>query len=317
MRTVLVLHQFPSASMERLASRFPQMRFLQVPKPYPDGIAVDAEVLFGWGDRGLLQQAPDLKWLHSMSAGVDTFLGEVEKLYGQRLLVSSSAGVYGVPISEHLLALMLALAHRINLSVLNMLQEKWGGVPHCRELTGATVGIVGYGDIGSHLAQLLQPFHCKVLGFKRTPMDKTAHVSEMLYGEQGLDELMTRSDYVCVCLPGTEQTRNLINRRRIGLMKPTAALLNIGRGYIVDTDALTEALAAGKIAGAGLDVTDPEPLPAGHPLWMQPNAIITPHISGYTAPQWEDRQLEFFIANMEAYLEGRPLPGAVDWVHKY
>ncbi len=317
MRKVIIMHQLPQHLLDKLATRFPQIRFETMPKPYDPTLMADAEVLFGWGNRGLLDHAKNLKWLHSMSAGVDTFLDEVDELFGNDLLVSNSAGIYGVPISEHLLALMLAMSHQIGRSVLNMPAGHWGNVPHCRELTGATVAIVGYGDIGSHLAALLQPFHCTVLGFKRSPVEKPDDMDEMLYGDDGLDDLMARADYVCICLPGTEKTRNLIDRRRIAMMKPTAALLNIGRGYIVDTDALTEALAAGQIAGAGLDVTEPEPLPPAHPLWSLPNAIITPHISGYTSPQWEERQVEFFSRNLEAYLAGLPLPGAVDRIHRY
>ncbi len=317
MRKVIVMHNFQEEALDRLSSRFPQMRFLPMSKPYDSSQMADAEVLFGWGGRGMLTSAKNLKWLHSMSAGVDSFLGEVDELFGNDLLVSNSAGIYGVPISEHLLALMLALSHQIGGSVLNMPTGHWGNVPHCRELTGSTVAIVGYGDIGSHLAALLRPFHCTVLGFKRSPVEKPDGVDEMLYGDDGLEDLMARADYVCICLPGTEKTRSLIDRRRIALMKPTAALINIGRGYIVDTEALTEALATGQIAGAGLDVTEPEPLPQAHPLWSLPNTIITPHISGYTSPQWEERQMEFFSRNLEAYLAGLPLPGAVDRVHRY
>ncbi len=316
MRNIVVMHQFPQHLLDKLAAQFPQMRFVPMPKPYDPSLMTDAEVLFGWGNRGMLDNAGNLKWLHSMSAGVDMFLDEVDSLYGASLQVSCSAGIYGVPISEHLLALMLALSHQIGRSVQNMPDGRWRGVPHCRELTGSTVGIVGYGDIGSHLASLLKPFRCEVLGFKRSKVEKPDAVDEMLYGDEGLDTLMARSDYVCICLPGTEKTKKLIDRRRIALMKPTAALINIGRGYIVDIDALTEALAAGKIAGAGLDVTEPEPLPPEHPLWKQPNAIITPHIAGYTE-RWEDRQIEFFSRNLEAYLAGEQLPGAVDRVHRY
>lgn len=318
MRKVLLTKKLPKENTGWLSDRYPQFTFVMPEKASAeDEVVREAEIVLGWVTVDMLAKAQNLKWYHSVSAGADTYIDEIDRLRGNDVLVSCSAGVYGVPISEHLLAMMLAFAHSINRSVLNMPREKWGGVPPCRELHGSTVGIIGLGDIGSHLAALLSPFGCEVLAFKRTPMEKPPNISAMLYGSGGLDELMMRADYVCICLPGTPDTRGLIDRRRIGLMKQTSVLLNIGRGYIIDTDALAEALAAGAIAGAGLDVTDPEPLPAGHPLWKFPNVILTPHISGYTTPNWENRITEFFALNLDAYLAGRPLPGAVDRVNKY
>lgn len=319
MKKILVTKQLLPENLDWLMRRFPQCEFVMPDEdqPLPDRHVREAEIFFGKLDTGLLDKAESLRWFHSVSAGVDTYIDAVDRQRGIGLLLSNSAGVYGIPISEHMLALILSLTHSINLSMLNMPGHKWGGVSPCRELHGATVGIVGLGDIGCHLANLLAPFGCEVLAFKRTPADKPANVSEMLYGNDGLDDLMKRSDHVCVCLPGTPDTRGMIGRRRIGLMKRTAALYNIGRGYIIDTEALVDALAAGLIAGAGLDVTEPEPLPPGHPLWTFPNVIITPHISGYTTPQWEDRQTEFFAKNLDSYLKGEPLPGATDRINKY
>jgi hypothetical protein len=142
--------------------------------------------------------------------------------------------------------LMLALTHRVGMSTRQMDARAWGNLPPCGELTGATVGIVGFGDIGRHLAALLTPFRCEVLAIKRTPAAEPTDVAEMLYGPEGLDELMRRADHVCLCLPGTPETRGIIDGRRLALMKPTACLYNVGRGYTVDTDALTQALAAGE-----------------------------------------------------------------------
>jgi phosphoglycerate dehydrogenase-like enzyme len=319
MRRIIINRNIFPDNLSYLKRAYPQFEFLmeengRLPS---DELIGSAEIIFGWVDADLLAMAESLRWFHSLSAGVDTYIDEIDRLFGIKLLVSNSAGVYGVPISEHLLAMMLGLVRRIGESVRNMPQGAWGGVTPCAELSGSTVGIVGFGDIGRHLAGLLVPFRCEVLAFKRSPVSKPKGVSEMLYGEEGLDELLRRCDHVCVCLPGTPATRGLIDSRRIGLMKHSACLYNIGRGTIVDHAALAQALVAGHLGGAGLDVTDPEPLPQDNPLWGLGNVIITPHMSGYTPVLWEKRMTEFFARNLDAYLEGRPLPGAVDRVNKY
>jgi phosphoglycerate dehydrogenase-like enzyme len=319
MKNILITFKIDPGQLEWLRARYPQCLFQEsgdTDTP-PLELLQRAEVILGRIDANMMAAAHQLRWFHSVSAGVDMYIDAADRLRGNELQLTNSAGIYGVPISEHLLSLMLAFAHRINTSVQNMAANKWGGVPPTRELTGATVGIVGLGDIGLHLAALLAPFKCEVLAFKRTPSKNPAGISEMLYGSDGLDELVRRSDYVCICLPGTPDTRGLFDARRLALMKRTAILLNIGRGYIVDTDALSQALENGALAGAGLDVTEPEPLPASHRLWSLPNVIVTPHISGYTTPQWELRTTEFFARNLDAYLALEKLPGAVDRVNKY
>ena len=318
MRNVLITQNLHDENLETLVAQFPEFHFEMLPpnaRPTDEQLA-GAEVLMGFVNPDILRRAKNVKFVHSVSAGVDHFLPEAMRLFGPDLPVSNSAGVYGIPIAEHLLALMLAIPHRIAESVRNMPTGKWGA-PRCREFHGSTVGIVGYGDIGSHLAALLPPFGCTVLGYKRTPVKPPANVDEMLYGEDGLNELVRRSDYVVICLPGSPQTKGLFDRARLTRMKPGAVLINIGRGYILDHDALADLLAEGHLGGAGLDVTEPEPLPAEHPLWRQPTCIITPHISGPTAPHWERRLAEFFALNLRAYAAGEPLPGAVDKINLY
>ncbi len=317
MRTVVIMGNVDGAVIDGLAREYPEFEFHLFPNSHaPDELLERAEIVVSGGNGTFLTKTKNLKWLHTVSAGVDHVLPIADRLYGDALQISNSSGNYGVPISEHLLAMMLAFAHQIPASMRNMSTGRWEKSLRCRELTGATVGIIGLGDIGTTLAAMLEPFRCPVLGWKRTRIDAPEGVNEMLYGPEGLDELLRRSDYAAICLPGTPQTEGLIDRRRLALMKPTAVLLNIGRGSIVDHDALAEALAAGRLAGAGLDVTEPEPLPPEHPLWRQTNALITPHISGWTE-QWPRRASEFFALNFRAWVKGEPLPGAVDRIHKY
>jgi phosphoglycerate dehydrogenase-like enzyme len=317
MRTVLIMDTLDSAIIDGLAQEFPEFEFHMTGFHAPEELIPRAEIIATRGNSAVLARAKSLKWLHTLSAGVDTFLPEADKHFGNALLISNASGVYGKPISEHLLALMLAFGHHIKPSVLNMQRCAWERLQPCSELHGCTVGIVGLGDIGSHLAALLQPFGCEVLAWKRTYQQQHPNVSGMLYGPEGLDELLRRSDYVPVCLPGTPSTEGLIDQGRLALMKPTAVILNIGRGYIIDHEALAEALLQHKLGGACLDVTDPEPLPKDHPLWQMENVIITPHISGHSVPHWSRRSAEVFAENFRAYALGQPLPGAVDRVNKY
>lgn len=317
MRTVVIMGNADKNIIAALAKEYPDFEFHVIPQgPAPDELLERAEVIATARHDSTLQKARNLKWLHTLSAGVDWILPEVDRLFGENLAVSNSSGVYGVPIAEHLLSMMLAFAHQIPASMRNMHSGKWQKSLLCRELTGATVGIVGLGDIGSALVAMLKPFRTPVLGWRRSRQEPLEGVDELLYGPDGLDELLRRSDYVAICLPGTPQTRGLFDTRRLNLMKPTAVLLNIGRGYIIDHDALAEALRQGKLAGAGLDVTEPEPLPPEHPLWGLGNALITPHISGLTE-QWSRRVAEHFAGNFRAWVQGQPLPSAVDRVHRY
>ena len=319
MPNVLITLHLYEENLVKLQTRFPQFHFHMLARketPTDEQLAW-ADVLMGHVDPAWLPKLTNIKYIHTASAGIDHILPEAMRLYGQGLPVSNSAGVYGIPIAEHLLALLLALSHRIGPSVRNMPAGRWGGVPRCREFHSATVGIVGYGDIGSHLAALLPPFGCTTLAFKRTPMERPANVQELLYGEDGLNELVGRSDYVAICLPGSPATQGLFSRERLARMKPGACLVNIGRGSIVDHEALADLIESGHLGGAGLDVTEPEPLPPEHRLWQMPGVIITPHISGPTAPHWERRLAEWFAENLAAWAAGELLPGAVDKVNLY
>jgi len=135
-------------------------------------------------------------------------------------------------------------------------------------------------------------------------------------GPEGLDEMLPLCDYVCICLPGTPHTRGLLDARRMQLLKPGVIITNIGRGYIMDTEALLAGLRSGRIGGAGLDVTDPEPLPADHPLWQQENVIITPHCAS-SSPLAVQRKVALFARIMRAYVAGQPLPNLVDPAWEY
>ena len=214
--------------------------------------------------------------------------------------------------SEHMLACLFMLRKKLNLYYANQLQSQWKSEGHVGVIQGTTVLVIGLGDIGTCFASKMKALGCTTIGVKRRVGEKPDCV-DGLYGMEELDSLLPRADVVALSLPGNPSTYHTLNRERISLLSPNAIVLNVGRGTAVDTDALSDALYAGKIAGTALDVTDPEPLPADHPLWKAPNAIITPHISGgYALPETLQQIAEIFAENLKRFQAGEPLRNVVD-----
>jgi phosphoglycerate dehydrogenase-like enzyme len=231
------------------------------------------------------------------------------------IVLTNASGVHAFPISETILAMMLAFARKLHLSIRHQEQRAWKSVGPLGEIHGQTMGVIGVGAIGEETARLGKAFGMKVLGVRRSGAP-SPHVDRM-YGQDGLDEVLQQSDYVIVTLPLTPETRHLIGQREFMRMKASAYFINIGRGGTVHTEALLDALREGRIAGAGLDVFEQEPLPAASPLWEQENVIITPHNSGATV-YYDDRAADIFLANLKAYLHnGRPSINVVDFNKNY
>jgi phosphoglycerate dehydrogenase-like enzyme len=180
------------------------------------------------------------------------------------------------------------------------------------ELYGATLGIIGLGDIGEALAYRAKCFGMRVLATRRHPEKSSDAVDTMLSSEQ-IDHLLGESDFIAVCAPLTAETRGMIGEKQFRMMKPDAIIINIARGAIIDQDALIRALQEGRIGGAGLDVTVPEPLPPDNPLWGMPNVIISPHIAGLN-PHYGTRAADIFVRNLHAFLRGdiQSMPTLVD-----
>ena len=205
-----------------------------------------------------------VRWVQLPSAGVERWLDRIDR---ERLWTSAS-GAFGRPVAEHALALMLAGVRRLH----EFARATTWMRPTVRELASATVGIVGTGSIGRALIDLLEPFGVEVLAVTRRGRDGTTPIDRVA-------EVWPRADFVVIAAPSTPDTRHLIGADELAAMRGNAWLVNVARGSLVDTDALVAALAAGEIGGAALDVTDPEPLPDGHPLWTEPRALITPHVA--------------------------------------
>lgn len=303
--------------MAYLREQFPEFEFLSYPRnaKVPDEVLARAEVLMNYGDKSQIAPAKNVRYIHTISAGIDGYIDEVDRCHGSALTVTNGAGVYSDAVGEHVIALLLAVVHGIVPSVRNMAEKQWPAIPMLGNVNGKTIAVLGTGDIGNNAARICAAMGARVLGFKLHACEPFPPYSEIYTGDDGLDALLPQADAVLVCLPGSPFTKDMLDARRIGLMKAGSVLVNIGRGSIVNTEALMEALRSGRIAAAGLDVTDPEPLPPDHPLWDCPNVLITPHISGLGASK--QKHAEWFAENLRAYLEGRPQPGAVNREMKY
>ena len=273
------------------------------------------DILIGNPPQGMLHGSPRLQWLQCNSAGVEPFL-QPGVLHSKTLLTNAT-GAYGLAISEHMLGMLLEIFKKLHLYRDAQHQHQWQSLGQVRSIEGSTVLVLGMGDIGGEFARRVKALGAHVIGVRRTDTRCPDYADEV-HLTADLDQLLPLADVVAVSLPGTRETAGLLDRRRIALMKEGAVVLNVGRGSIIDTEALCDALESGHLGGAGLDVTDPEPLPAGHRLWDIPNAVITPHISGfYHLPETLERIVRISAANLKADTEGLPLKNLVDFSTGY
>lgn len=270
-----------------------------------------AEVLFTHSIRpDRLREAGKLRWIQTAGAGVEWLL--VPEVVARELTITNASGVHAEPIAEHVFGLMLALARRLPQVLAQQRERRWDGAPFLQgvpTLAGSTLAILGIGAIGKHIAAVAAAFGMRVIGTRRSAAP-VPHV-ERVYRPEELPEVLEQAHFVVDALPLTAATRGVIGAPEFERMRRDAVLVNIGRGGTVRTDDLVAALREARIAGAGLDVTDPEPLPAEHPLWTLDNVIITPHFSG-GRPGYMERVTEIFVENLRRYRAGEPLTNVVN-----
>lgn len=269
------------------------------------------------------QLAPNLRWLQYPGAGVDGLRPSGLLDIQDRVVVTSAAGIHAATISEYVFGSMLMFNWnwpqmvRLQDSHLWARSAGWyslGG----RELAGQTLGVVGVGNIGRRIAQVGRAFGMRVLGMRRSfgtegSVDPDLDVS---YPPSALHELLGQADYAVLAVPLTPETEHLIGEAQLRAMKSGAYLVNIARGRVVDEQALIRALREGWIGGAGLDVTEVEPLPAHSPLYTMPNVILTPHIAGVSV-HYENRLAQLFAENLRRYRSGEPLLNRFDPTRGY
>jgi len=263
-------------------------------------------------DKEVFLAAKKLKWVHVIWAGVEGYL--FPEFVDSPVILTSSSGVHRIPVSEMIIAMMLMLAKRLYKFMRFQLEGKWIRpisdelIPN--ELADKTAGILGLGNIGMETAWKAKCLGMKVLALQRKPIRRPTYVDEIL-GPKDLDYLLSESDYLIITVPLTRETYHMISEGELKLMKPSAYVINVSRGAIIDHAALIKALKEGWIAGAGLDVFEEEPLPEDSEFWRLENVVITPHISGWT-PHYDDRVVKIFCENLARYLDGKPLINVVD-----
>ena len=271
----------------------------------------EAEVLLGYLTEDLFAEAAQLKWVHATASGVDGYLFDAFR--EADIPLTGEKGLVGPHLADHGFALLLALARSLG-PALRLRGEAWGERVAMRraafELSGLTMGIVGFGGTGRAIAQRARGFGMEVRAVDAMPVPATAEV-RMVLGMNKLDEMLARCDVVAVCAPLTAETHHLFNRERFAQMKPGSVIMNVTRGEIIEIDALIEAIESGQLRGAALDVVEGEPLPADHPVFALDNVVMTPHTAGASQLR-AGRNLERFCENLRRYRGGRELVGLVD-----
>ena len=293
---------------ERFAARASGIRHVQVFNPdqltqqLPEADVLVVSMM--WRNQQV-DIARKLKFIQSISAGVDQYDRELLRARGIRL--ASAAGVNAQAVAEHAMALIVSLRRKLHISRDNQAARFWRPMSSDiatreDELGGKTLLIVGLGRIGARLAKLGKAFDMHVIATKRDASQGAGDADEVFTNDR-LPELLGRADVVALTCPLTPDTENLVDAKALSLMKPTAHLINVGRGKIVDEDALIRALTEQRIAAAGLDVTREEPLPAASPLWAMPNVVLTSHVAGETQ-RYEDSVIDILLENLDRLWRG-------------
>lgn len=255
----------------------------------------------------VLDSAPQLRWIHTGSAGVDNLLSPALK--ARNITLTNSAGVYGVPIAEWVLHALLMIAKRGPEMVLAQQARRWADDVAFDELAGKTLTILGAGSIGGEIARRAAAFDMRVWAVNRSGRP-VAHAERVISGD-AWREALPETDFLVIATPLTAATHGLIGAAELAQLPEHAWLINIARGAIIDEAALLESLQHTTIAGAALDTFEQEPLPPDHPFWTMPNVIVSPHHSG-SSPRWMERMIDVFIDNVQRFMNDEELRNVVD-----
>lgn len=319
---IVVHHRFdlwnvPVWFGERLAREFHRLQVVQ--RNSYEGVEDhlrEAEIIFTISLRPeQFSLARNLRWIHAPTAAVHQLL--FPELTASNVVITNSREVHGPVVAEHVMALIYALAKKIPQAVLFQRKHEWGqesiwnNGQHPREIAGATLGLIGVGSIGTRVAHMASALGMRVIAVREHVEKGRPESVDRVFPPSELNDLLSQSDYVVVAAPLIGATRGLIDAARLSMMRPSAYLINVGRGLQVDETALVEALRKRQIAGAALDVFEREPLPADSPLWSTENLLITPHTAGLTEKLWQ-RHYELFSDNLRRYLTGQPLRYVID-----
>ena len=314
---LLIASRWSQEQMEEAQQAFPQIQFVAAGDE--DDILreiVDAEIVFGGISREAFLAAKQLKWIQNPGAGVEG-LARIPELAESDVTITNTRGAHAATIAEHTFGFLLSLTRQLPQLLQAQREHNWARRIEGPQvgLTGLTLGVVGMGNIGRAIAKRGHAFDMNVIGVDVNEVPKPDFVDELSLLD-GLDDLMRRSDVVAVAAPITPETAGMVGPEQLRLLKPTAYLLVMSRGGIIDEDTLVQMLNEGQLAGAGLDVMATEPLPEDSPLWDTPNLLLTPHCSGrssYTSAAGKT----IFYDNLRRYLAKEPLTNLVDLKRGY
>ena len=287
-------------------------------RPEADALLPTADVVFGNAvTPANLASATRLRWIHTPAAGVSHLL--FPALVESPIVLTNGRGMHAHGMAEHAIGVMLTFARKLHWSRDAQNAQRWSQVeqwtepPFMESLAGQTLGLVGFGRVGNAVAERARAMGMRVIAVRRNPPrggDSPAP-ADAQWGVERLHDLMAESDWVVLVAPQTPDTRHLIDAAALARMKPSARIMNLGRGALIEDAALIAALREGRIAGAALDVFEAEPLPAGHMYYTMREVFLTPHTSGFVPHYWE-RAIEIFAANLERFGAGEPLENVVD-----
>lgn len=308
--TNLLIGYAPEGELRQLPARFPDVNFWFSPQPEEQcRLLAQCEAFicpgraFSCGIAEACARSTTLRWIQMCSAGVEHVL---DYNLPSRIRISRGGGLWNKPVAEHAMAMMLALTRCLPKAERDRIKRKWdfpGTLRRIDSLEGKRLLILGFGEIGSTLAQYAKALGVRAIGIRRCPQKNDDFE---VRGLEEMDRLLPNADILAITLPGTTDTLHLVGDRELSLLPQGAILINVGRGSVVDTEALVGALASGHLGGAGLDVTDPEPCHGESPLWSFPNVVITPHVAGET-PRWPQHVALMIERNLTQFLIGEPL----------
>lgn len=308
---ILITVPFTQKQKERLQAQMPGADYTYTTRiKATDDQIREADIILGNLPVGRLSQAENLKWLQLNSSGADAYAAE--GALAPEVILTNATGAYGLAISEHLLATTFFLKKKLGKYYRNQKEREWKDEGQVTAIAGSRTLVLGLGSIGGDYARKMALLGSRVIGIRRTKAACPDYLEEIGTFED-IDRFLPEADIVAMALPNTPQTYHIMNEERLSGMKRGSILLNVGRGTAIDQDALVKVLRNGPLAGASIDVTDPEPLPADHPLWHCENLLLTPHIAGdYHLQETLDQIVELFIDNLGRYARGKELRNPVD-----
>ncbi len=311
MKKIIVAVPLENEGKRRLEAVCPQNEYVYTSAATVTAADVaDADAVIGNIPADVIKCAGGLEWFQSQMAGVDPYLKE--GVISEKTVITNVTGAFGLAISEHMVGCVFELYKKLHLYRDNQNVSLWKDMGEVKQIEGQTVLTVGLGNIGGCFAKKMKALGAYTIAVKRRMSEKPDYIDE-LYLSDMLDSVLPRADIVALCMPDTPQTRGMFSADRISEMKNGSVLINIGRGSAVDTQALADALESGKLYGAALDVFEKEPLPSAHRLWKIPNAVITPHISGFFhLRKTYENIIDICIRNYENYVYGRPFFNVID-----